>query len=1274
MAILQLKIHDLVPESQKDMTLSSERDTARIEDHDYSLVDISMNKGMYQPTEILAEIAISMAINQNDGLMTNWTSIGRAKIETMFKHKRVTLSAMDNSVKGVKVIGGSFYVQEVVPEYYRDGMRLKLKIYSLDKLMTLKKTSRTFVGKRLGEDILAKELKNFVKPYETKECIEYDTAHLQQLRYKSSIKNVPVEHIFPYLVQYNESFYDMLARTTNRWGEFMYYENGKLQFGYEIPGDGSIRKITLEKDFYKITYPNQDTYDTLTEMQKDGNYDCEAMYDKTIDDTPVQRDPYLVRGELFSPKGFVGQVGTRIVSSLLNSDNSLQSIVVNKVIDESVSYLKSLSINGKKNDGVNDTYLSKTELTEQNGKYTFNLYDDVYEEKDGFNEFTEIKSSYANANEAYTADRYMKTLAEERKVSKNVAVIDYDTTWPDLQLGELIEIIGEKFIVVGVNARHVVAEVDGEKVTKLVFQVTAISQAADGKFYPAMLKTGHVRYSGPQTAKIVNADDPTLVNRVRVSFPWQGEDSTPWIPFAAKGDGKPSTGRHNKGTNVMVGFVDGNVERPYVMGAIQDTAPYDGTVDIDLTTPNEHYMRLTDATNKGVHKMALSILSPTMSGLWSAIPGLRDFKIPDFEGTNTPFLDGGFTLSDYYGMYKISGSSIGRNISISSPFGDVKMNAFTGITISAPNGDVKIKGKNVTIEAGNNLKLTSGTNIKKYFVKKPESAWALLDPLTIAAERLLKEVGGIIDFTFLRHVAEVQFKPVEGVTEIKSNRYLKLESGGSSTGYPDAAYEDERAAYSNVKGVEWYTMDAGIRALILEMRKFTNFWLKWHKQRYKAAQDAKASFEQSVDKLRRYSNFSDEELHDANNKVCKGYSDLRKKFCNLDTKKITAEDLGFVKNQVGTSFDAVVSPACRARCRKSESRVRTRRAELSIDVLRKANALLRAIQTIKRMELTNKEIDRELGARYDKKHYLPKNYMDAVKKAFSKEKCSKSSIYTNYSELEFNLTDEEYSGLRSPENWKKLALNRLVALNLLEEFGFAAMKQIPGTNPVQYNPITTALHDLFADENELTNNWQQTIDSIMLCNTSGVYQADTNFVQDAINSKIDELSFKQVRESNVWSDAKSGKILFSSGGHPQYLDGTMKDLNVKCSKGKLDLSDALDRELQDYERFNRTIKNVLNSFNIPIVGQVEVVQEQQPQNQNLGNLIEPVPQVEQVHVDAENNNNNQNNNENPQNNVPNVNEGLLLPQGNDANDAEVNEQLANDLINDIFDKIAKKFI
>jgi hypothetical protein len=1272
MAILQLKFHNLVSGDNPDVVISREKQSATIDGYTYSLAKLSMKKEMYRPTEILADINI-LAVQYND---SEWKPIGRAKVESMFKHKQVTVNSMNTEYSEVEdVIGDCFYVHEVIPEYYKDKMLLKLKIYSLDKLMTLKKTCRTFVGKRLGEDILANELKKFVKPYETKECIEYDTDHLQQLRYKSSIKNAPVEHIFPYLVQYNESFYDMLARTTNRWGEFMYFEKGKLQFGYEIPVDENIRKITLKEDFYKITYPNQDTYDVLTEMQKDGKYDCQALYDKTIDDTPVQRDPYLIRGELFSPMGLEGQVITRIVSSLLNSENSLQSTVVNNVVDESVSYLKSLSINGKKNDGVNDAYLSKTELTEQNGKYTFNLYDDVYEEKDGFNEFTEIKSSYANADEAYTADRYMKTLAEERKVSKNVAVIDYDTTWPGLKLGQVIDINDEMFIVAGITANTVVAEVEGTKVQKLVFRVTAISQAADGKFYPAELPTGHVRYSGPQTANIVKADDPSLVNRVRVSFPWQGEDSTPWIPFAAKGDGKPSTGRHNKGTNVMVGFVDGNVERPYVMGAIQDTAPYDGTVDIDLTTPNEHYMRLTDATNKGVHKMALSILSPTMSGLWSAIPGLRDFKIPDFEGTNTPFLDGGFTLSDYYGMYKISGSSIGRNISISSPFGDVKMDAFTGITISAPNGDVKIKGKNVTIEAGNNLKLTSGTNIKKYFVKKPESAWALLDPLTIAAERLLKEVGGIIDFTFLRHVAEVQFKPVEGVTEIKSNRYLKLESGGSSTGYPDAAYKDARAkGYKDLKSKDWYKMGKGIGALIGATSRVVNDWLELFKSRYDAAYEAKQAFDKSIGELRYYANFNQQDYENANQTICNGYTDLTDLLYNAATEKITVKDLAFKKDKVGFAPDVVVSDDCFLRCLTKKSKVRKLRRNLSLDVLKKANALLKAIQALKRMELSDQDIQSRLGSSFGKKHRLPKNYMDAVKKAFSSEKCSaKSTVYTDWlNVVYYAFTDGERNGIGF-NNWsrQRLALKRLVSLNLLDELGFSAKQAIPGVDPVQYAEQTTALSNLFASEEDLIDHWEAKINSIKVCNTSIDYKTDTGFLQD----KIDELSFKQVREKNVWSDAKSGKILFSSGGKPQLLDGTIKDINAFYSKGKLNLSDALDSDLYDFERFNNDIKDALERLS-----GVQGWHDMEQANQNIAN--QPIQQGGQQ--GGQNNNqqggqdNNQqegqnNNQQEGQNNnqIPPVNNDLGGDPHNNGGNNNNNHENDNNNDNQVIEQVAQ---
>ena len=68
-------------------------------------------------------------------------------------------------------------------------------------------------------------------------------------------------------------------------------------------------------------------------------------------------------------------------------------------------------------------------------------------------------------------------------------------------------------------------------------------------------------------------------------------------------------------------------------------------------------------------------------------------------------------LTDKFGIYSIKASTNKRNITINSSWGDVNINAFTGITISAPNGDVKIQGKNVSIEAGNKLNIVSGKNI-----------------------------------------------------------------------------------------------------------------------------------------------------------------------------------------------------------------------------------------------------------------------------------------------------------------------------------------------------------------------------------------------------------------------------------------------------------------------------------------------------------------------------------------------------------------------------------
>ena len=150
-------------------------------------------------------------------------------------------------------------------------MNLKLRIFSLDKMLTLKQTSRSFVGKKLGSDILEKEVAKYALPYDSSKNLGCNITIMKRLKYESlnvskkddkkdekkdGTKDTKkeakiVEHIFPYLVQYNESFYDLLARTTNRWGEFMYYEDGKLQIGYN---DAKDAVKTVDKGYERKSF------------------------------------------------------------------------------------------------------------------------------------------------------------------------------------------------------------------------------------------------------------------------------------------------------------------------------------------------------------------------------------------------------------------------------------------------------------------------------------------------------------------------------------------------------------------------------------------------------------------------------------------------------------------------------------------------------------------------------------------------------------------------------------------------------------------------------------------------------------------------------------------------------------------------------------------------------------------------------------------------------------------------------------------------------------
>ena len=907
MAIFQLTIHDFCasPEDKKvDLSLTTGAKNEQINNYKYALTGFSMKKQMYQPTEIIADLNISMVSGTN-----SWAPVNRNNVEFMFKHRRITVKSI-NTDKIWEMIGDDFYVHEVIPEYRTSDMLIKFKIYTLDKLLTLKQTSRSFVGKKLLGDILENELKKYFLPFDKDQKMEFKTKDriktVKQLVYRNTNGDM-VEHIFPYLVQYNESFYDMLARTTNRWGEFMYYEDGKLQLGYNKDKD----QIKNVGNYFKLTYSHQDTSEKLLEKAAEGKgkatddyYEAEAAYDKSMYDRPVQKSPRLVRGELGKFNGQGDKYAMKKFSSFFNTDKNIVSWIINTLVDDGVSVLQAISNIGKQNDKHDEKYFPDKGTKEQYGNYKFTLYGEEKKVKDAFNQFTEITSQYANTDEIYDAIRYGTTLECEQKAGRNMVIIDYDSSWPGLKLGQIIEVHGERFIVVNISATY--------NNQTLNFQVKASweHQYADGKkrydFYPAVIPSGHVRYSGPQIATIKDTDDPDFKHRVRVLFSWQKDadvkDATPWVTFASKGEGRISTGKHNKDDEVIVGFINGNIERPYVLGGTQTKAPGDPTVNVDLDTPGSHYLRLTDGTGLGIAKFISGAFSPLAEQIFKFIPadklGLGDIISKSFS--ENKYFEGGVTMSDYYGIYKISASTDQRNVTISSPWGDVKMDAFTGITISAPNGDVKIKGKNVTIEAGNNLKLESGTNVGwKLGNDKKFGDFSLASlGLTVAGAIANKvaEKFKPIDLKIVRSVVEVVMRPVEGALTVKSHRFLKLEAGKNECEYPKAAFNEEKkkklvGKEDNKKNEKTlYVPDGFVEVFDKTVALVGAMHAEW-RALYYSCLTKKLEFEDAVKNLQSWSN-------DDKERPCKTTEELKDKLWDPDTKKdeIKKEDLGFKEN------------------------------------------------------------------------------------------------------------------------------------------------------------------------------------------------------------------------------------------------------------------------------------------------------------------------------------------------------------------------------------------
>lgn len=1167
----------------------------------FSLQDVSFHKKMYQPTKVVASIKI-------ESTSSVWAPISKTEMDKIFKDRKVVLfdntdvpaSATIDDIPDANKVGLDYYVQEVQTCYMKDSMVVTLKIYSPDKKLTLEKNSRTFVSKQMS-DILSSVMP--AKPYKSTEKVSYSTDKMKVLSYMgkdSSNNNVIREHIFPYLVQYNESFYDMLARTCNRWGEFLFYENEQLNVGYSFNDTSSSDTESSEATVINASSENfkNYTYIDLSKHTFGDNYHRSANYDDNIIDSPYKKSPNKVEGILFSPGEKWDTMLVNKFTSFLRNDKNLPTWLGNELFDDMFAMASKSATVSRNNIDFDDSYFSsdaKKKMPTQYGQYEFKVGKDKKEKKEGFNPFSEISSRFVDT-------LYKTILSREQKAGEGAVSIDFDTTFPGLKLGQVIAVNSEYFIVVQIDCKPVYN--NGVK-PKYIYQVIATPQS-DTKvdicikekdkinplkttlkekevkiFYPTMLPTGHVRFADPQSAKVTHTKDPLNKGRVRVLFTWQdkNEESSPWLQYAANASGQSGiSGKHYADDNVFVGYLDGNVERPYVIGAISKGA---GS-DIQCVTPGGHVLKINDDPS-GFSKFFTGMFLPGWKTASAFFPQMSQFP----EGDNALKMGGGFELSDNYGFYKISGSSDARNITVDSPWGNVNINAFTGITISAPNGDVKISGKNVTIEAGNNLNLISGKNVDKenWFINMKKDSKAGMagqfaqDIAVAVTKKLAQKFTNIVDLSIIRAITEIIFKPVEGSLTVKSNRFLKLEAGKDKCKYPAIAYNLEKkqalldaenkstilsavGSSTNFLGkLSNISLDNGMVTLITAVRPAAEALVSDFINQYKVCVLNKRLFVSAINSLALLSN--------DDGPVCKTFAELKADFwADGEYQEWTEDKLDF-KDNVGilkgndlddeTKLHQVVSNdkakvalgalgvavdpnagMMPSQFKSAAKKVIKDRSDLRARVLGEAKKLRKSICDL--LKITGIEKERKDMHQYFSSIYLqnmPKDFKDVLLKAMSKESCKDSPFYT-ISDAWKNLDNSQNLDL---DSLLKKHTRRLVAYKLLTNLGFKEDTRIyvsgsqvpePACGDFDPNGATSLVNDVY---------WGNYVESL-----SGVppLQKDEKTLGGALRAAATSSleDFKKnfyglkntIAEISSWGEGKNGQILMANGGKTYYMN------------------------------------------------------------------------------------------------------------------------------------------
>lgn len=801
-----------------------------------TLTSLSYTKRIYHPCQIDAELSFFLLTNEgavvtspadNDSAMP---SIGDLK--TWFGGAKGNLSWSEGST--VSNVAEGYKVFDCMPGFRFDAegnrqLFLKLKIQSPDAAMERGQYSRVHVAKRLGS-IVDGENAQFgsIPVVKQWQFLSYSRKYKEDVSGKKVEKTKSDELIQPYLVQYNETFYAFLRRTANRCGEFVYFENGKLNLGlaYDASKVETQKKIIDKYDKVSIhcsnavnssvdtslfhrdaisdktvtslyKYAQSDDGKSITLKKKDTTlaagcfpYKLLSAYDEYL--LTVERDKYDSTGEQWKVAN--GGAVTAPIAQFLSGRSLLEGI-------ENLAY-----------SSIKEAIMSAQRA--QNGNSTFNKYFDntpfdstSYDIVEGSDDDKKTLAEFATHSKQFSGghmnvDSNLISLvySVQSRLWTEAIDIDCGASLQNVHLGDCIQLTTTDTSRSYSDRTYVVVEISGKGVLQDnatdSMRLVAVPSYSGNPPFPPAIPEGPIRKSGPQTAFVSSSfsNDERRLCRIKIRYPWQKDTgqsalTSPWVrtlSTLATADG----GNYfcpSEGDEVLLDYEDGNIERPYVTGYLFNG----GTGKTPLGTRG-YSNYVSTRSGQSVRVMDASDPMLMFAGLYPGIKLLRMWNVPGAFDKESDWKEvlGSIEFTDMYGLYSLKMDSANRAVSVTSPFGKVSINALTGIEFNAPNGDINISGKNISIKAGNNVTMEAGANIVDKFqlfsaMREKGVVGGFGSYLAMATSNVAgKIIGEFFDLSVIRTLAEMVLKPVGGTLKIHSNRNLVVEAGEGKANIP----------------------------------------------------------------------------------------------------------------------------------------------------------------------------------------------------------------------------------------------------------------------------------------------------------------------------------------------------------------------------------------------------------------------------------------------------------------------------------------------------------